>query len=407
MCKKTSIRTKLLVLCIILPILMTKAQEVWYIDSTTNWQNAPRTHSRYIELYDELQILEDTAGTLTLEEVINSGAFSPNYSRNNLNRKNVYWVKVTLVGSADSSGRYLFSVNNHEWFNEGGWEQIDIFIQQQNDTVLHKRTGFGIRPPEKTVRNVFNLFEVNLNNHEVKNIYLRLENSTTKPPPRAITLRFIDSSSLYEQSIFSSPDSFLSKDIHAPFTFNSIFNTLEYVKDPDHTLSFDEIRQNWEQMCSFVHPGNYRTDDRQSTYWMRLRIAPTEYSEELWFFTKNADFIDIDVFKPNLTGNYVEKAIGYSAELRAKDIPIWLPVFKVMTSDVDTTEVFLRLRTSLSHFEFSIPTIYLDPIMQHVNKEELLFALPVESWRTGFFLGICAIQFFIFLILFLVVQKDV
>ncbi len=397
------IRPVLIVLCVMASSLL-QAQPTWHIDSAINWQTAPRTLSRYIDMYNELQILEDKTDTLAFHEVKNSDAFSPNYSRDRLNRKSVYWVKATLVGSADSSGRYLFSVNNHEWFNEGGWEQIDIYIQQQNDTILHKRTGFGIRPPEKTVRNVFNLFEVTLDRHEVKNIFLRLKNSTAIPPPRAITLRFIDSNSLYEETVFLPPDSFLGKDIHAPFTFNSVFSTLEYVKDPDHTLSFDEISQNWEQMCSFVRPGNYRTDDRKSIYWMRLRIAPSNYSEELWFFAKNADFIDIEVYKPDLTGAYVKKAIGYSAKLKSKDIPIWLPVFKVLTSTTDTTDIYLRLQTSPSHFEFSIPTIYLDPILQHVNKEELLYALPIESWQTGFFFGICAIQFFIFLILFFITK---
>jgi len=373
----------------------------FHVDSALAWRTTSILYSQYIQLYDELRILEDTAGTLTFDEVKNSDAFAPNYSRDSLNLNSVYWVKTAIVGSADTSGTYLFSVNSHLGLGIGNWNKIDIYIQQPDSSFQHLQTGCGLRPPEKVIRNRLNLFPVSLQKQEAKTIYLRLSAPIKSLPPKVIFLRYVNADALQEISALSPLDTFYTRNVFEPFAFNRVRNSIEFLEDPTNQLTLQEVQASWETSCFYPHPaGAY---ERTSTYWAKFKIAPTDNYRDLWFNVQNYDLPHVEVYLPDSTGNYTQTPIGFAARLKSKAVPIWLPVFNLDASPVDTTVIFLKMKANTGLL-YPKPMSYIDPDILHFNPRDLLYSLPRESWDTGFFLGVFAIQLLMFLVLFFITR---
>ena len=161
-----------------------RAHYGYQIAEEYNWWNGMAGY-RFTQLYNTLFVLEDTTGTMELEEVLQAsreGQFQVNQTTSeDLSDPNlVHWVRLRLKGKPDSAGTYLFMVGNDSYT----WKQIDVFDPIDSANYSIQNTGSHRWPEEKTVKDWRSFFRVNLEASEHKTIYLRLQepNNITIPP---------------------------------------------------------------------------------------------------------------------------------------------------------------------------------------------------------------------------------
>ena len=163
----------LLVLLVIINTYQVYAQ-VWKIDDGFELEDP--NIGTYSDLYDHIEILYDSTGTLTYEDIIlNHLPFEKNNTKERFQKDGVYWFKTSIKGSEQVDGKYLFSngLNMAIWpivgFSMATWPFIDVYIQE-GDSVRLLKTGFKRKPGEKEFRNGFSYFWMDLKTNDQKTI---------------------------------------------------------------------------------------------------------------------------------------------------------------------------------------------------------------------------------------------
>ena len=174
--------------------------------------NNRRLHFSYHQLFDELAILEDKNGSLSIETISHpdyQNKFKRNDSDKNINREivnifpipdnynphSVYWVKFNATN--------LNEVEEEAWFMVGwierSWEEIEIY--KDNGTTVQKVGNSGLRTPtdKKTVDDWRNLIQIKVPPKSQHTYYLRLEGLFFPKYPDRISLYHYDEKVYWKQ----------------------------------------------------------------------------------------------------------------------------------------------------------------------------------------------------------------
>ena len=152
-------------------------------------------------LYNALYIRMDSTDLLDIDQVSHPAArdaFQTNTSAEmDLSRLHViYWVRLKVTGSSDTSGNHLFMVGKDSY----SWQDVTVFIPQSDSSWQIQRTGTQLVPEEKSVEDWRSLFRIFLEKGEEKEIYLRLQGPNHVTIPSEITLLHMDEAYMVENA---------------------------------------------------------------------------------------------------------------------------------------------------------------------------------------------------------------
>ena len=220
-------------------------------------------------IVDEITLLEDKEGSYAFEE-IKSKEFGNNFTvelgeelftarlkneayvapQTLLNHDAVYWIKLKVVGSVKRSDNYFFHVAA-QW--GASWDKVDMYVEGIEQTE-HYKFGLALSPVEKDFRYNHNYFEIQLNQSEIKTIYLRLEGTRkgNNPNwrPNHVSLMFEDMSAFNEfGGYYHIPDSIThTHDYIHPRRMNHILHSLTFIEDFENNYQLEEVVNNWSEL---------------------------------------------------------------------------------------------------------------------------------------------------------------
>lgn len=152
-------------------------------------------------LYNALYLRVDSTDLLDIDQVSQASArdaFQTNTSADmDLSNPNlIYWVRLKLSGSPDTSGIYLFMVGRDSY----SWQDVTIYSPKSDSTWLIQRTGTELEPEEKSIEDWRSFFRISLEKGEEKEIYLRIHGPNNVTIPSEITLLHMDEDYMLENS---------------------------------------------------------------------------------------------------------------------------------------------------------------------------------------------------------------
>jgi signal transduction histidine kinase/class 3 adenylate cyclase/ActR/RegA family two-component response regulator len=264
---------------IFIPIFSCHAQ-VWNVDE--GYQLHDSIIGNYSELYEELEILYDSSGTLTYNDIaLEHAGFKKNTSGGGIHKDGIYWLKTTIQGSDSLNGRYLFSIGRNinvrivdNWLYMASWPLIDIYIQS-TDSLRKLKSGFKRRPSEKEIQNAYSYFWLYLKAGEQKTVYARLDPQEDRwirySIPDKISLNFHDPGSLnILDDIYRLRD--LESDPPSKGGFPRLINISEIVqiyKDTTCSQSFEEVLNDWDENSHYF-AGRL---DMKACYWTHFKVT--------------------------------------------------------------------------------------------------------------------------------------
>ena len=229
--------------------------QIWKIDK--GFEHEDPHIGTYSDLYDHIEVLMDSTGTITYSEITtNQLPFNNNNTKEGYHKDKVYWLKTIVQGSAVNDGRYLFSIgmNTSIWPTVGytmrTWPYIDIYLQE-GDSVKIIKTGFKRSPIEKIIQNAFSYFWVDLKANERKTLYARLDPDGglwyKESIPKNISIYFFDSSSidLFDRTYF------LRNFDNDPINKNGsprqihLFEIMQIYPDSSCEMNLEDVMDDW------------------------------------------------------------------------------------------------------------------------------------------------------------------
>ncbi len=111
----------------------------------------------------------------------------------------VYWMRTQLVGTELFRGEHLFHVA--PWMGQDGlaFDNVDIYISDDNGDFSHQRTGHGVPLDERSYDFWATFFKVNLQTNDTLDVYIKLEGVDPYFPMGTIALFHIDPTSVFPE----------------------------------------------------------------------------------------------------------------------------------------------------------------------------------------------------------------
>ncbi len=379
-----------------------------------------------IPLYHELSIYHDVNGLTTFEEVKNNNQlFSSNYTSDNAfnyNPNEVYWAKLILHGNSEKADDYVLHLSQVNAIQRKenissivgtntfkSWDHIEAWIESENDSILHFQTGNKVLEGEKPIPSLLNLLRFSIRQKEKTILYIRMQGAEDKRiQANAIKFFLIDSKDFpgfYTGYPFTGKF-FHKKDIGIAFSSNTIFNHKLYV-DANGELTIDDILNNnqtleWQPNYKVKHELN-------NVYWMKTRFYGSSYfnGEQLLHISPfpgnemhSFDYIDTYILNSN-NKEYTHQRTGTKVRLKDRPLEHWVNFIKMDIDVRDTLDVYIRMEGS--HPEFLIH--HLGHHLFHVDPSSLFPSQSKQAFYNGLFIGILAIQFVFFLLLFMIEKE--
>ena len=109
----------------------------------------------------------------------------------------VYWMKTQFVGTELFNGEHLFHVSS--WIGQDAlaFENVDIYIPDDNGGFSHQRTGHGVPLKERPYDFWATFFKVDLQPNDTVDVYIRLEGVDPYFTMGTMFLYHIDPSSVF------------------------------------------------------------------------------------------------------------------------------------------------------------------------------------------------------------------
>lgn len=326
------------------------------------------------QLQSFTEIAEDTGGDISLENIANRIAtlsFQP-YKKHNLSLKTnqIYWGKFQVQNNLPSGEDYI------EWILEfsGSWTDLDVFIEQEDGTFEHLRSGVFISNKEKKFVPELegNFVKILLPAQQIKRVFFRGKGERGNSPPSFLAgLRHTD---VYFLDLKSrrSGQAFYIGFIAMMLLYNLVF----FFSNRDRSYLYYSI-----YLSTLVIYTSFVTGDLAD--WIEPSLLPNH--PQFLYFGKLAIYVGL---------------IAYFAFLRhfldlKKLLPKWdkfLIIFSLLGIPWVIIDVFLMFKTNFSYLIGDTLTIIYIGLFVFIN---IVFAYRLYQTKDkkGYFIvaGIAAI----------------
>lgn len=272
---------------------LSKAESTPVYPITSEFEATNSEQERYNDLYNYTQILADPTGTWTYEEMLHKAdQFGPNTTRSDQDLAKIYWIKLRL--KSREAGERLFSAG----YLYEEYARVDIYYEQ-HDSLIYQLSGYQRQAAEKPIRRSGSYFWINVPADSTLTVYFRVDNATWHSEHWArnpVSLYHIDPASTKRittgYTLPDFPDQAGPLNTWEPGALITTFDRsrapsnnwfgpsprvvylaryFEFFPDTACDLSFEEVRQNWDQQAYFR--GHQRLEFEWSNcYWARLRV---------------------------------------------------------------------------------------------------------------------------------------
>jgi len=349
-----------------------------------------------VNISSELAILEDATGTMTFEQV-RFAAFGLNETeKNGIDPEKTYWVRLKIRGSTYENSRYYFAVGGVK----KSWQQIDFYqpvgrdIHARPSDWTVQRSGLALRPSEKTIRDAYNMFYVDLPQGSIQTVYLRLHKTFPGADwtPAQIQLRFTD---VYNIPDFAGYRPHLSsfQETFIPFYAAAYMGrSIEFVEDTNSNTTIEQIATQWDKACkyqSFIPPN-------QKKYWAKMRLIGGKKTqrvlldlspmEQIWskmdiYFRQKT----IDAKGLKQLGTWEHQKTGAEVPNDEKTVRHQYDLIELELEAGDTLDFYVRMERGI--FPKMIPSYYfahLDDRVFWQQQAEINFVAGAVQVLLGF-----------------------
>ena len=376
-------------------------------------------------IFDELQLLEDKEGTLSIEEISAptfQGKFTNNFTvapgdalyriressiedaqrKVLFNQDAVYWVKVKLIGSKTKQDNYLIHIGRN-W--GGSWDKVDMYVQSATNGVEHFRLGLALSLGEKDFKYNQNYFEVPLDKNEVKTLYLRLEGARKNNGPGwypdHMCLAVADTRLFYEfDGYYHIPDSITH--IHnwgQPRRLNHVLHSLNFIEDPDQKYRLNDVIENFDQLDP-QFPYQMIPKPPAAYYWARLNVVNTAKNITTHSFMLPEQWDDVEVYVPDTSGNYHKIITGSNIPEDKKTVPGLYNTFRIQAHYNDTLTIFMKFKSNRV-FPYS-STGFTKFEIAHFDESQLWYSHYKQYLPHYIMIGMVLMQMLYYFIIFLI-----
>lgn len=338
-------RATMIVWVMILSTIFLSAQAPPVYEVAAEFEAVNAEQESYTDLYDYTRIIVDRDSSWNYLDILRrSDDFAVNRTRTEKDLRKVYWVKLALQSSVTDS--FLFSVGKlYEDHN-----LVDIYYEM-GDTVVHQRSGYAIRPAEKTIRRSGSYFWIYLQAKQIRNVYIRVDNiyrdcyCWEKSP---ISVYHIDDRTIkYEEATYVLRDLSLGQNVPRVKGARAVdlVRYFEFYPDPSCQLNLEEVRQDWDQQSYFR---GYKPRDLplDTCHWLRLRVInPADTAQIRTFAYEFNRWHSIEYYLSDEEGHFRRyEAFPNEQDQRA---------FTLNIEALDTLTLYIRYPKRTNSFAFT------------------------------------------------------
>ncbi len=371
---------------------------------------------RTLFIYDELQLLEDKKGKLSISAI--SAPQFKNQFKNNFtletgeelyslrkpedfndvatkilfNQDAVYWVKLKVIGSKTKIEKYLF----HIGYNWGGsWDKVDLYVQSSNKDTEHFRFGLALSPTEKDFKYNQNEFVLPFEKNEVKTLYIRLEgtrkNNISGWRPNNIILALGNMRDFTQfDGYYHIPDTINHKhDYSQPRRLNHLNSAINFIEDPNQHYKLNDVVNNWDKLNP-QFPYQLIPNKPSAYYWARMKVINKAKNAVTHSFMLSEQWDDIEVYIPDANKKFKKLITGSNIDEDKKTVPGLYNIFRVQAKYNDTLTLYIKLKsnrvflnssTTLTKFEvfhFDEIQLWQDHNRQHLPDYLMIGILLIQ-----------------------------
>jgi len=377
-------------------------------------------------IYDELQLLEDREGILSFQE-ISSPLFQDKYTINStaetgkdlyelrelgfstgrppktlFNQDAVYWVKLRVIGSKTKTDNYIFLIGQH-W--GASWDKVDIYVQSSDTEIEHFRVGLALSPMEKDFKYNHNLFELALEQHEVKTLYMRLAGNrkdnmaTWRPSYVALILENTQDLTEFD-GYYHIPDSIThTHDCSQPRRLNHLLNAINYVEDPNQQYSLNDVVQDWDKLNPNF-PYQLIAKEPSAYYWAKFNVVNKEKNTTMHSFMLPEQWDDVEVYVPDASKNYKRFLTGSNIQDDKKTIPGLYNIFCINAHYNDSLTIYIKFKSN-QIFPYSSTTLTKFELV-HFEESQLRYDHYKMYLPYYIMIGILIIQVLYYFIIYFI-----
>jgi hypothetical protein len=362
---------------------------------------AHRTES-YSEINAELGILEDPDGVFTLEQVVKS-VFLPNTTKETgINPDKSYWVRLLIRGNRTQEGRFYFAMTGKTW------EYIDAYIRDANGQWQKQVSGAALHPKQKTVRDAYNMFYVDLAKNESKTVFIRLHRARTgEDQPKQIAAYFFDTAVMSEFAGYR-PHLSNFKVTQLPFySCEYVARDVEFLSDTSKNV--EAIAARWDaesQYQDFWNPD-------QKIFWMRLRLYGHRANQRILLDVTPTENIykTIDVYYRKKISQksdaaqdtfiWVHQKTGYDLPLDQKSVQHGYNLAYIDVPPHDTVDVYVHVEEG----HHVIPRLFKSHFIARLNEDVFWQQQSVFNFLGGALQGLLGFLSLFFFVLGLITKE--
>lgn len=360
------------------------------------------------EIAPFLEVFRDTIGTTTIEEIrygkhpftISSVESEPIGST-----EDVWWGKVKLKGHPEKIDTFdfLIAADRQGQFT---WDYIDAWLIHENEDIELHQSGSALSIEKKSVAYPLNILSLQIRKGEKATLYIKFKSphkNRVITPPSLYTIR--PNSVLDKNGGYQFNGTFYLKkhlDLPSSFRTNAIYHH-EIFEDSTNKTTIRYIAQNWDSLLrkDVIH----QDIEQGKTYWIKARFfgSPLFYGEHLFCLgsyegVHSHESNLIDVYTSNKEGGFSHQRTGHKVPLWKRPHTYPLPFFKLNIGKKDTVDMYIRVSGGMKKALYQMPWINL----YHVEPLSLFPDHAISTLFYGILLGIFIIQFFYFLLLYLI-----
>lgn len=378
-------------------------------------QDLPKNSTR--DLYPALQILKDQSDTLNFETILthpnwfsinNTTTHADWYKLNNtianFDPKATYWVKLLLHGS-EQTDTGTFFIENLEGFTS--WHNIQAYLVHENGAIEQQQTGINLPRAKKPFPIYNNLVSFSVTANEKATLYLRLNGTSGKRKPIFISLLGTRHKHFYNNQPYVTDGTFNYSSPLTPYKGNKIDIRNIFI-DTSQQQGIEYIAKKWDQLPH--HDGYDLTLTSQNSYWTKIQLVGNEQFNGKQLFhlspypfvgTDAMSFDYIDYYYADEFGEFQHQQTGNKISLWKRPFYLWSNFLQVEVPTKDTLDLFIRLEGVNPRFR----PHRLD--LWHIDASSVFPKQMKEAMKNALYYGILGIQFFFFMLLFLIDKERI
>ncbi|MEZ4933040.1 MAG: adenylate/guanylate cyclase domain-containing protein, partial [Saprospiraceae bacterium] len=350
------------------------------------------------------QIYKDSSRQMSFDSIRERpNIFRINNTQDDFDPNAVYWCKFKLRGHPEKTGEYLFQVSS-DYYGERSWNNIKAFLVHADGRVETQKSGFGLKKEEKAIPFPANLLRITIAQNETAVLYFRLEGVPAERMPTFISINLVGDEAYLDMDGGYEFKGHFYRDFGYPHFVSNYILHHEIVVDTAGTMDIESVYKNWQSLDRKDYMSVKPAADQ--VYWLKAKFigSPIFNGEQVIHVTNFAisdlhSFDYVDAYVPDGEGGFHHQRTGDQVPLRERPYDFWATFLKIDVPLNDTLELLVRL-------EGADPGLLPAKIkLTHIDESSIWPAQIDLALFEGIILGIYAVQFLYFLLLFFV-EKD-